>query len=53
MAKPMGDTQMKLTNLLTGAAVAALLTGAANAQLVSGDNDTNANNDDAFSYNNN
>jgi len=36
---------MKLTNLLTGAAVAALLTGAANAQLVSGDNDTNANND--------
>ncbi len=36
---------MKLTNLLTGAAVAALLTGAANAQLVSGDNDANANND--------
>ena len=36
---------MKLTNLLTGAAVAALLTGAANAQIVSGDNDTNANND--------
>lgn len=36
---------MKMTNLLTGAAVAALLTGAANAQIASGDNDANANND--------
>ena len=36
---------MKLTNLLTGAAVAALLTGAANAQIATGDQDTNANND--------
>lgn len=36
---------MKLTNLLTGAAVAALLTGAANAQIASGDQDGSANND--------
>jgi hypothetical protein len=41
----MGDTQMKMTKLLTGAAVAALLTGAANAQITAGDNDTNPNND--------
>ena len=36
---------MKLTNLLTGAAVAALLTGAANAQIASGNIDGNATND--------
>lgn len=34
MANQLGDTQMKLTKLLTGAAIAALLTGAANAQVV-------------------
>lgn len=39
MANQLGDTQMKLTKLLTGAAVAALLTGAANAQLVVADSD--------------
>ncbi|WP_440958841.1 hypothetical protein ACFELO_01665 [Oceanicaulis sp. LC35] len=36
---------MKLTNLLTGAAVAALLTGTANAQIVAGNQDGNATND--------
>ncbi|WP_375548187.1 hypothetical protein ABWI01_10910 [Oceanicaulis alexandrii] len=36
---------MKLTNLLSGVAIAALLTGAANAQIASGDQDASANND--------
>lgn len=36
---------MKLTNLLSGVALAALLTGAANAQIASGDQDASANND--------
>ena len=35
----LGDTQMKLTKLLTGAAIAALLSGAAHAQLVVVDTD--------------
>ena len=34
MANQLGDTQMKLTKLLTGAAIAALLSGAASAQVV-------------------
>jgi hypothetical protein len=36
---------MKLTNLLSGVAIAALLTGAANAQLASGDQNANTSDD--------
>ena len=45
----LGDSQMKLTKLLTGAAVAALLTGgAANAQLVATVGDFDASADTGF-----